>query len=48
MRVQILSELHIEFDGNLIPPLASGAELIILAGDLDPVHTRRVGDIARR
>ena len=48
MRVQILSDLHIEFDGNRIPPLALDAELIILAGDLAPVHTRRVGDIAKR
>ena len=48
MRVQILSDLHIEFDGNRIPPLAPDAELIILAGDLAPVHTRRVGDIAKR
>ena len=48
MRVQIPSDLHIEFDGNRIPPLAPDAELIILAGDLAPVHTRRVGDIAKR
>ena len=48
MRVQILSDLHVEFDGNLIPALAPDAELIILAGDLAPVHTRRVGDIAKR
>ena len=48
MRIQILSDLHVEFDGNTIPPLAAGAELVILAGDLAPVHTRRVGDIAKR
>ena len=48
MRVQILSDLHIEFPGNTIPSLAPDAELIILAGDLAPVHTRRVEDIARR
>ena len=48
MRIQILSDLHVEFEGNLIPPLAPDAELIILAGDLAPVHTRRVGDIAKR
>ena len=34
--------------GTPSPPLAAGAELVILAGDLAPVHTRRVGDIARR
>ena len=48
MRVQILSDLHVEFSGNRIPPLSDDAELIILAGDLAPVHTRRVGDVARR
>ena len=48
MLIQILSDLHVEFDGNLIPALAPDAELIILAGDLAPVHTRRVGDVARR
>ena len=48
MRIQILSDLHIEFQGNTIPPFAPDAELVILAGDLAPVHTRRVGDIARR
>ena len=48
MRIQILSDLHVEFDGNTIPPLAAGAELVILAGDLAPVHTRRVSDIAKR
>ena len=48
MRIQILSDLHVEFDGNSIPLLASGAELVILAGDVAPVHIRRVGDTARR
>ena len=48
MRIQILSDLHIEFAGNRIPPLKPDAELVILAGDLAPVHTRRVGDNAVR
>ena len=48
MRIQILSDLHVEFEGNTIPPLAPDAEVVILAGDLAPVHTRRVADIARR
>ena len=48
MRIQILSDLHIEFAGNRIPALAPDAELIILAGDLAPVHTRTVRDIATR
>ena len=47
MRIQVLSDLHIEFEGNRIPPLAPDADLIILAGDLAPVFTRRVGDIAK-
>lgn len=48
MRVQILSDLHIEFPGNRIPALAPDAELVILAGDLAPVCTHRVGEIAAR
>ena len=48
IRIRIISDLHIELEGNLIPPLAPEAELAILAGDLAPVHTRKVGDIARR
>ena len=48
MLIQILSDLHVEFDRNTIPALAAGAELVILAGDLAPVHTHRVGDIAKR
>ena len=48
MRIQILSDLHLEFPGNTIPALAPDAELVILAGDLAPVVTHRVRDIARR
>ena len=48
MRMQIVSDLHVEFAGNRIPPLAPDAELIVLAGDLAPAHTRRVREIARR
>ena len=48
MRIQILSDLHIEFDGSTIPPPRLDAELVILAGDLAPGHTRRVGEIAKR
>ena len=48
MRIQILSDLHIEFKGNTIPALAPDVELVILAGDLAPVRTRHVGDIAER
>ena len=48
MRIQILSDLHLEFRGNTLPPLAPDAELIILAGDLAPVPAGRVGEAARR
>ena len=48
MRIQILSDLHLEFEGNSIPPLVPGADLIVLAGDLAPSCTHRVGEIARQ
>ena len=31
-RIQILSELHLESQGNSLPPLAPDADLIVLAG----------------
>ena len=48
MLIQVLSDLHIEFKGNNIPALAPGAEIVILAGDLAPVRTRRVAEVAER
>ena len=30
MRIQILSDLHLEFPGNILPPLAPDAELVII------------------
>ncbi len=48
MRAQILSDLHLEFEGNSIPPLAPGAEIVLFAGDLAPVHARRIGMMAQR
>ena len=48
MRVQILSDLHLEFEGNTIPRRASDADAVILAGDLAPVRARRVNEIAKR
>ena len=48
MHIQILSDLHLEFRGNSLPPLAPDAELIVLAGDLAPVPAGRVGKAARR
>ena len=35
MRLQVLSDLHIEAH-NDIPPLASDADVVVLAGDLAP------------
>ena len=35
MKVQILSDLHVEF-GNRLPPPAQGADVIVLAGDIAP------------
>lgn len=35
MKVQILSDLHVEF-GNRLPPPAQGADVIALAGDIAP------------
>ena len=35
MKVQILSDLHVEF-GNRLPPPAPGADVIALAGDIAP------------
>ena len=48
MHIQNLSDLHLEFRGNSLPPLAPDAELIVLAGDLAPVPAGRVGEAARR
>lgn len=37
MKLQVLSDLHIEAR-NAIPPLAAGADVVVLAGDLAPWH----------
>ena len=48
MRIQILSDLHLESlprtcsGGGDIPPLAPGAEVVVLAGDLAPAKHRAV------
>ena len=41
MRIQVLSDLHLEF-GHGIPPLAPGAEIVVLAGDLAPAKRRSI------
>ena len=41
MRIQIVSDLHLEFH-NPLPPLAAGAGVIVCAGDLAPIGTGAV------
>ena len=41
MRIQILSDLHVEF-GTAIPTLAPGAEILVIAGDLGPATWRPI------
>ena len=41
MRIQVLSDLHLEYGGE-IPPLAPGAEVVVLAGDLAPAKHRAI------
>ena len=41
MRIQLLSDLHLEYGGD-IPPLAPGAEVVVLAGDLAPAGLRAI------
>lgn len=41
MRIQVLSDLHVEF-GTMIPPLAPGAEIVVMAGDLAPAKRRAI------
>ena len=48
MRVQILSDLHLEFrGGNALPPVSPDADVVVLAGDLAPVRTNRIGEVMR-
>ena len=41
MRIQVVSDLHLEFH-NPLPPLAEGADVIVCAGDLAPIGTGAV------
>ena len=45
MKVQILSDIHVEF-GNRIPPPAPDADVVALAGDLAPYRAEVLRDIA--
>ena len=44
MHAQILSDLHLEFDAA-IPPVAPGADTVIVAGDLAPYTPGLLGDL---
>ena len=41
MRIQIVSDLHLEFH-NPLPPVADGVDVIVCAGDLAPIGTGAV------
>ena len=41
MRIQLLSDLHLEYGGD-IPPLAPGADIVVLAGDVAPAGLRAI------
>ena len=45
MKVQVQSDLHVEF-GNGIPPPAEDADAIVLAGDLAPYRTEVLKQVA--
>ena len=39
MRLQVLSDLHLEYGGG-VPPLASGVDVVVMAGDIAPAVQR--------
>ena len=41
MRIQVVSDLHVEFH-NVLPPVAEGADVLVCAGDLAPVGSGAV------
>ena len=47
MRIQVFSDLHIEFTSNRLPLLSPDADVVVLAGDLAPVRTQRLGEVMR-
>ena len=47
MRIQIFSDLHLEFKGNPFPYISPDADIVVLAGDLAPIRTQRIGEIMR-
>ena len=47
MRIQVLSDLHLEFGGSGVPRLAPGAEVVVMAGDFAPAKRRSARLAAR-
>ncbi len=43
MRIQLLSDLHLEANPDFVPEPAPGADLLVLAGDVGSYQTRRDG-----
>ena len=46
MRIQVLSDLHIEFNGD-VPPVAGDVDVLVCAGDLHPWNAKIYDRIAR-
>ena len=47
MRIQVLSDLHLEFGGTGVPPLAPGADIVVPAGDFAPAKRRSASLMGR-
>ena len=47
LKVQIVSDLHLEF-GNPLPPRAEGADIVVCAGDLAPLRSDAIERAAQR
>ena len=48
MKLQILSDLHLEFRGATLPPFVLGTDVMVLAGDLAPHWTEAIGVVSAR
>ncbi|WP_300656021.1 metallophosphoesterase [Hydrogenophaga sp.] len=45
MKIQLLSDLHLEANPTFVPEPASGADLLVLAGDIGSYQVRRDGSV---
>ena len=45
MKIQLLSDLHLEANPDFVPVPAPGADLLVLAGDIGSYQTRRDGSV---